>query len=86
MFWILLILFVALMIVFLIGVLELDQPTVIDEPVHIFDFTFKDDYSNTYVVTAAHTSDCVDLLHKDYGLPYFYITNYVFLVDSKKVF
>lgn len=86
MFWILLMLFVALMVVLLIGVLELDQPTVIDEPVRIFDFTFKDDAGNTYTVTASHVADCVNLLKEDHGLPLIYILNHVFLADSKQVF
>lgn len=86
MFWILLMLFVALMVVFLIGVLELDQPTVIDEPIKICDYTYRDDFGNTYLVTSADITDNYSLLIEDYGLTLAYIHRHVFLADCKQVF
>lgn len=77
---------VALIIVALITLAALAFTEADQEPeVKIYDWTYRDDLGNTYVVTSAAIEDNWDLLIRDHGLSAKYILDHVFLADSKRV-
>ena len=82
---IILMLIAAIAICFLISYFRLDEE-VQPATVRIFDFTFKDDKRNTFVVTATCASDAIQLLIEDHGLSRWYVDNHVFLADTNRVF
>lgn len=82
---IILMLIAAVAVCFLISYFRLDEE-VQPATVRIFDFTFKDDKRNTFVVTAACASDAIQLLIEYHGLTRWYVDNHVFLANAKKVF
>lgn len=56
-----------------------------DQEVHVYDWYYKDDRGNTYLVTSASIEDNWDLLIRDHGLSAKYILDHVFLADHKEV-